>query len=71
MRGLTEDERFLIVHVTHWGSGGYPVCKLGPGWIWEFRSIKGPPVVFKTKREAVGSFEAFYEVILDAKAGRI
>lgn len=69
-RGLTDDERSLLTHVTMWGSDGYPVCKVGRGWTWGYRGIKGP-VVFKTKREAVASFEAFEAVLIDAKAGRI
>jgi hypothetical protein len=72
MRGLTEDEAALLVHVTRWGSDGYPVRKLGSRWVWgPFRSVNGPPVVFKTKRDAVASFEAFESVLIDAKAGRI
>lgn len=71
MRGLTDDERDLLMHLGHWGSDGYPIQKLWRGWSWSYRSIKGPPVVFKTKRAAVASFEAFERVLIDAKAGRI
>ena len=35
------------------------------------KEIKGPPKIFRTKREAVASFEAFIDVLLDAKARRI
>jgi hypothetical protein len=70
-RGISEDEKGLINHVMRWGSDGYPVKHLGRGWTWNFRSIQGPPVVFRTKREAVTSFEAFHAVLLDAYAGRI
>ena len=69
--GITDDERALLTHVTRWGSDGYPVRKSGRGWTWSYRSIQGPPVVFKTKREAVVSFEAFEDVLIDAVAGRI
>jgi len=71
MRGITEDESSLLTHVMMWGSAGYPVKKVGSGWTWDYRSIKGPPVVFKTKRAAVKSFEAFEDILIDAKCGRI
>jgi len=70
-RGLTDDERSLLTHVTMWGSDGYPIQKLRRGWTWSYRGIAGPPVVFKTKREAVASFEAFESILIDATAGRI
>lgn len=56
-RGLTEDERALMQHVSRWGSDGYPVQKCGSRhWSWgEFLSVKGPPVVFKTSAYAVAS----------------
>ena len=66
MRGLSEDERALMVVISRFGSDGYPIRKLGRGWAWDFRSVKGPPVVFKTKREAVASFEAFMGVLREA-----
>lgn len=72
MRGITEDERALVQHVGRWGSDGYPVQKVGRHWVQrDWRSVKGPPCVYKTKREAVAQFEAFHEVLLDALAGRI
>jgi hypothetical protein len=72
MRGLTEDERGLLTHISRWGSDGYPIHRLGRKWAWgPFRSVQGPPTVFKTKREAVASFEAFHTVLLDALAGRM
>ncbi len=72
MRGLSEDERALLTHVSRFGSDGYPVEKLGRGWSWgPWRSIKGPPCIYKTKREAVESFERFHDVLIDASAGRI
>lgn len=67
---LTEDENALLTHVSMWGSDGYPVHKLGRGWTWEYRGIKGPPVVFKTKRAAVESFERYHECLIDKAAGR-
>lgn len=72
MRGITEDEKALLNHVVRWGSDGYPIRKAGRQWTWgPFLSVQGPPVLFKTKREAVASFEAFEMLLIDAKAGRI
>lgn len=69
---LTEDECSLLTHVTMWGSDGYPIRKVGRQWTWgPYRSIQGPPVLFKTKREAVESFELYESILLDKKAGRI
>jgi hypothetical protein len=77
---LSEDENALLTHISRWGSDGYPIrrlagntqsaCLPSPKWIWEYRSINGPPVVFKTKRAAVASFEAYYQVLIDRAAGR-
>jgi len=56
-----------MTHVSMWGSDGYPVRKLGRGWTWgPWRSVKGPPTVFQTKRAAVASFEAFLGVLREA-----
>jgi len=65
-RGVSEDERALLTHVSRFGSDGYPISKLGRGWSWGYRGIKGPPKVFKTKREAVASFEAFMDILRTA-----
>ncbi len=66
-RPITEDERALIQHITMWGSDGYPINKWSSGWTWgPWRGVKGPPTVFKTKREAAASFEAFERVLIDA-----
>ena len=73
MRGISEDELALVRHISRWGSDGYPIHKYKSGcWSWgPWRSVNGPPIVFKTKREAVASFEAFENVLIDALAGRI
>jgi hypothetical protein len=72
LRGLSEDERLLLNRLTMFGSDAYPISKLSGGWCWgPVGTIKGPPVIFPTKRLAVASFEAFYQILLDAKAGRI
>jgi hypothetical protein len=73
MRGLSDDERALLAHVGRWGSDGYPVRKFRSGkWTWgPWRGVNGPPTVFRTKGEAVASFEAFLGVLVDAHAGRL
>jgi hypothetical protein len=68
---LTRDERDLLNHVMMWGSDGYPVNRCGRGWSWSYRTIAGPPVVFKTKHAAIASFEAYHQILIDRKAGRI
>lgn len=63
-RKLTEDERALLRHVGMWGSEGYPIQKFARKWSWGgFLSIKGPTIMFRTKREAIASFETYYEVL--------
>lgn len=73
MRGITDNEKELLGHISKWGSDGYPVRKVGAGkWIWfEFFGCKGAPTVYKTKREAFQAFEAYQDILLDALAGRI
>lgn len=72
LRGTTEDERWLLNHVTMFGSDGYPIRKLDRKWTWgPVRSVPGPPACWKTKREVVASFEAFLGVLRDALAGKI
>ena len=68
---LTEDENALLTHISRWGSDGYPLNHLKRGWTWDYRGIKGPPVVFKTKRAAVASFEAYHQVLIDRAVGRM
>ena len=72
-RGLTEDERALLASTSRWGSGGYPIHRYRAGkWGWgPWRSVQGPPILFKTRCEAVASFEQFLDVLRDAHAGRI
>lgn len=62
---LNEDEKYVLHHVSRWGSDGYPVVRIGSHhWTWgPIRSIQGPPVVFKTKRAAVLSFEKYLEML--------
>ena len=67
---LTEDEQFVLTHISRWGSDGYPIVSLKRGatkfWSWgPIRAVKGPPVLFKTKREAVASFEAYLDSLRD------
>lgn len=63
LRPLSEDERALVQHVRMWGSGGYPVAKLGRGWVWrDWRGVRGSPIVYKTKRDAVAAFEGWMDL---------
>ena len=69
---LSEDENALLQHVSMWGSEGYPVEKRGSRWVWQdWRSVKGSPKAYKTKREATAAFEAWHSLALDRIAGRI
>lgn len=65
VRGLSADEQTLMVDLRHWGADAYPIDKVGSRWTWSFRSICSPQV-FRTKREAVASFEAYREVLREA-----
>jgi hypothetical protein len=66
MQPLTDDEAALLYHVIQYGSDGYPVEKSGRCWIVrDWRSVKGPPIVFKTKRAAVAQFEAWEQLALE------
>lgn len=74
MRGITDDERALLTHITRFGSDGYPITKYANGrrWSWgPWRGVAGPPTMFSTKRAAVAHFESFVAVLCDAIAGRI
>lgn len=69
---LTEAEQQVLTHNSMWGSDGYPLRKLKSGWAWgPVFGINGPPKVFKTKREAAASFEAYIDILCDKKAGRL
>jgi len=70
---LTEGEANILKHIIRWGSDGYPIQKLRKSrWLWtEMYGIKGPPVVYKTKGEAVTAFERYLDILRDKKAGRL
>lgn len=69
---LTEDENWLLTHIQMFGSDAYPIHKLGKTWTWgPVRGIKGPPVMFGMKRDAVQSFEAYMAILIDKFAGRL
>lgn len=58
---LSENERALMTHISRFGSDGYPVHKLGKKWVHgDAFGVRGSPIVFKTKKEAVASFEAWH-----------
>jgi hypothetical protein len=73
MRGISQNEKDLLGHISRWGSDGYPVRKVGNSkWIWfEFFGCEGAPTVYKTKRAAFTAFETYHQILLDALAGRI
>lgn len=68
MRGISESEKQILAHWSRWGSDGYPINKYKRGgWSWgPMFGVNGPPCVFRTKREAVASFEAFIDVLIAA-----
>ena len=69
---LTEDENFIIGHISMFGSDAYPVRKMGGKWfVTGLRGIGAFPTAFKTKREAVARFELFHDLLLDKLAGRL
>lgn len=58
MTPLTDDEAALLYTVNMNGSAAYPVAKIRGRWfIGPWRSWKGFPTCYKTKREAVAQFE--------------
>jgi hypothetical protein len=70
---LSENENNWLNHMIRWGLDGYPVLRLRAGkWIVEdFFGVRGAPVVYKTKKQAVGACEKFEQILLDKKAGRL
>jgi hypothetical protein len=69
---VTSDEHDLLNHISMWGSEGYPIKRVGSRhWSWSYRDSINTPAVYKTKREAVASFEAYHSILLDRLAGRI
>lgn len=74
---LTERETFMLNHITRFGSEGYPVRKAGRYWVWEYGFSPEHPdfhssrTMYRTKKEAVHSFELHLEILRDKKAGRL
>lgn len=67
-----EDHRALLVHVSRFGSAGYPVRKAhstSKRWLWSFRGL-GSRMLYRTKREAVAAFEAYHAGLVNISAGR-
>lgn len=72
MTALTDNERHLMTHISRFGSDGYPIEKLGRGWVWQRAfGAGGSPIVYRTKREATHAFEAYMSILRDRLAGRI
>ncbi len=68
---LNDTENALLNHISMWGSDGYPVKRCGSRhWSWSYREISTSRV-YGTKREAIASFEAYHEILLDRAALRI
>ena len=69
----TPHEDAWMAHMIRWGSDGYPVRKLSTGkWIWEdMYGCKGSPVVYPTKKAAVAAIQAYEQILIDKKAGRL
>jgi len=68
MTQISEDENALLDHVTQWGSDGYPVARLGRRWAWQdWRGVRGSPIRYKTKRDAVAAFEVWYARALERR----
>ena len=66
MSDLTDDEAALLYHVACWGSDGYPIERSGRGWVVRaWRSVKGSPIVYRTKSAAVDHFEAWLDLALE------
>ena len=70
---LNEDETRFLAHMVRWGSEGYPIRKAGNRrWLWEpFCGIQGSPLVYPTKRAAIAAIEAYLDILIDKKAGKI
>jgi hypothetical protein len=72
---LTEGEHNILRHISRWGSDAYPIRKVTGRtlrWVWdEMYGVKGPPVVYKTKQEAVEAFEGYLEILRAKLAGRL
>lgn len=67
----SDAERDFHRHISMFGSAGYPVQKMGRRWVWtDFWGVKGSPIVYKTKRDAVAAIERFVLVLNDKAAGR-
>jgi hypothetical protein len=63
---LTDDEAALLYHVQMHGSPGYPVAKLGKRWIvCDWRTVKGPPLCYLTRKSAVAYVEGWIDLALE------
>jgi len=63
MMTMLEDERAALTCWSRFGSDSYPVRKIVDKWIWQYRSLKSG-TCYKTKREAVASWEAFINTMI-------
>ena len=63
-RQLTPDEIALANHVGRWGSGGYPVRRLGRRWTWDYLTVRAPGL-FPTRKAAVANLDRRLDFYLD------
>jgi hypothetical protein len=72
-RGIRLGEERLMNHISMFGSDGYPIGKLGRGWVWlwSWDTVTGPPTVWKRKKDAVAYVEKFLDILHEAWAGRL
>lgn len=60
-----EAQRRLLTHCGMFGSEGWPIVKLRRCWMWDTDAVKGPPTVFRTKREAMESFRTYLDILIE------
>ena len=66
MKDEVKDERFVLDHITRWGSDGYGAFIVKRGrdwWIDGHGSSRGFPSPFKTKKAAIQQFERYLDIL--------
>ena len=72
MEQLTQQEQQVLTHWSMFGSDGYPIRKSGRQWWVDGMYQSGScPIPFGTKRAAVAQWEAFIDILIAKKAGRL
>jgi hypothetical protein len=63
---LTDDEAAILYTVGRFGSDGYPIRRCGRRWfVGPFRSWRGFPCAYATKREALAAFHRWEDLALE------